>query len=87
VNALELKGEMARRGVTSYQMADVIGKTRTSFDNKKAGRTPFHMSEIVAVAKALSLSPEMVKVIFFDDDLQNGKLLADIVSLGIAEEN
>ncbi len=72
MNTTEMKVAMLRKKVGSKEMADVIQKSRVSFDKKLFGHIPFDINEIQALATALSLTLQQVNVIFFDGNLPDG---------------
>ena len=72
MNTTELNVAMLRKNATATQMADVIKKSRVSFNRKKYGEVPFDANEISAIAEALSLNLQQVNVIFFDSNLHDG---------------
>jgi hypothetical protein len=61
---MELNVVMLRKNVGSKELADVIKKSRVSFDKKRFGHVPFDINEVRALASALSLTLEQVNIIF-----------------------
>ena len=78
VNTMELNVAMMRKKLTASDLADVIMLSRVSFNKRRNGQLPFKPEEIKLVAKTLELTPEQVDVIFFDGDLHDGMLIANI---------
>ena len=69
LNSLELEYARKRKGKSTEQMADVIGKSVQSYCKKESGEVAFSDDEKVAVVTALDLSAEMFNIIFFDRKL------------------
>lgn len=67
MNAAELKAAMARKGLSIPKLADCIGIGKKAFYQKMRGETQFKLCEIQGIATALDLSPENIRVIFFDE--------------------
>jgi len=72
VNVTELNVAMLRKGVNAKGMAEVIKKSRVSFDKKRSGTVQFELNEVQAISKALDLTLQQVNVIFFDSTLHDG---------------
>ena len=64
-SSVKLTCLMCQRGLSSQDMADIIKKSRVTFDKKRFGDAPFNSDEIRDIAEALNLDAEEVKQIFF----------------------
>ena len=73
MNSNELIAERVRRGKTRRQMAGLIGVDYDAYRKKEKGITKFTPDQIVAVAKDLELSADLINVIFFDNKLPIGR--------------
>lgn len=51
-----LKAERIRAGLSTSDMATLIGKTVDTYRNKENGKTQFRLTEIAAIAKKLNMS-------------------------------
>jgi len=77
MDPVELRVAMVRNNnATVCDMADVIKKSRVSFNKKRFGEVPFNVDEVLALSKALSLTLQDVNLIFFDSELRDGKMPA-----------
>jgi len=71
VNKLELNAAMARKDTSATEMAQVIRRSRVTFDKKRIGEVPFLDHEILAMSNALELTLEDVDTVFFGGHLRN----------------
>lgn len=53
--AAEIRGEMARRGVTQKALAAKVGLTHRQLHNRLRGAAPIAYSEVLAIAAALEV--------------------------------
>ena len=53
------------------ELADLIKKSRTSFDKKRFGKVKFDIKEIIVLSHVLSLNLEQVNDIFFGGQLHD----------------
>ena len=60
MNSLELEYARKRKGKSTEQMADVIGKSVQSYCKKESGEVAFSDEEKVAVVTALDLSADVL---------------------------
>ena len=73
MNTLELRSERKKRGLTSQDMANMLGlKFADTYSKKERGIRHFNPGQIIAIAKALKLNATQVNVIFFDGELPYG---------------
>ncbi len=66
MNSANLKAEIARAGKTNRSLAALLGMSEQTLYNKITGKTEFKSSEILILARELSLSMQSVNDIFFD---------------------
>ena len=69
-----LRAEMARKGLTSKQVAAAIGISQKAFSNRMNGRTMFLMHEVVAI-KNIFFPGFRLEYLFFEEffeELQKG---------------
>ena len=71
MNSLKLQIARMRKGKTSQDMGEVIGKSRESYSKKETGEIRFSYEEVIAVADALDLSLQQVNTIIFDGKLKD----------------
>ena len=69
MNISELKAEMARKDITIPQLADSISVSKKTLYSRFKGETSFTHPEIVAIAKVLNLSNNMIFAIFFAEEV------------------
>lgn len=50
-----VRGEMARRGVSQSRLAESIGLSQAAVSKRLRGETPFDINELTAVAAALDV--------------------------------
>lgn len=73
MNTNELRSERVRKGRSIGYMANLIGKSYSSWQKKENGSVEFTTDEIALVANDLELSPAKINAIFFDSKLLFGK--------------
>ena len=71
VNTKELEIAMKRKGKGANELAAAIGKSRTSFNQKKYGEVAFTLDEVNIMTNELSLLFNEVSDIFFDGMLRD----------------
>ena len=64
-NTGKLQGKMREAGISIERLAQIVGISRTGLFNKIHGKKEFRVSEVYKVAKALCISDEELRVIFF----------------------
>lgn len=64
MNINELKGEIAKNGLSIPKVADLLGMSRKTLYSRVEGTTPFTQREISALAKLLNLDSTKMMVIF-----------------------
>lgn len=65
MDVLELKAEIARKGVKKGYIAEELGISTTSLHNKLCGKREFKISEAIKLREILELSDEAFDRIFF----------------------
>jgi len=58
VAGANVRGAMARRGITQVQMATLLGVSQPAVSARLRGETPFDVNELARVAKALDVPIE-----------------------------
>ena len=71
-NPKKFKIAMIEADKSVYELADVIKKSRVSFDKKRSGKVTFDIKEIIVLSHELSLDLEQVNDIFFGGHLHDG---------------
>lgn len=71
MNCSLLDAKIVERGKTQEAIASYLGISPSTFYRKKKGESDFFRDEIQKIRKFLSLSPQEVDEIFFDDQLTN----------------
>ena len=66
-----LKRTRYYKGYKQYQMADIIGLSRQTYNYKENGKLPFTSEEIIKISIQLNLRLEEVNDIFFNGQLPN----------------
>ncbi|MFZ3131277.1 MAG: helix-turn-helix transcriptional regulator [Desulfosporosinus sp.] len=69
MNCIELKFARMRNRKTQENMAEVIGKSPSSYSMKELGKVAFSPDEIIAVSLNLGFTAEQINDIFFDGNL------------------
>lgn len=70
MNKNELRAQMARHGDTGQTLAEALNIAVTSMSEKLNGKRDFTQSEISAIKRRYSLSPDEVDAIFFDFEVE-----------------
>ena len=66
-----LKRMRAYRGYKQYEIAEIIGLSRQTYNYKENGKLPFTSEEIIKISIQLNLRLEEVNDIFFNGQLPN----------------
>ena len=66
-----LKRMRAYKGYRQYEMADIIGISRQTYNYKENGRLSFTSEEIIKISIQLNLRLDEVNEIFFNGKLPN----------------
>ncbi|KGP76766.1 hypothetical protein JT05_02850 [Desulfosporosinus sp. Tol-M] len=69
MKSMELKFARMRKHKTQENMADVIGKSPSSYSMKELGKVTFSPDEIIAISLNLEFTIEQISDIFFDGNL------------------
>lgn len=56
--AIEIRGEMARNGMTQEDLARVLGVSQQAVSNRLNGKTPFDVNELELLAECFHTEPE-----------------------------
>ena len=70
---LELRAERIRQNKSISHMANLIGKSKSSYYKKEMGEVPFTTNEIVIVVNELDLPFDKFNLIFFSGHLPFSK--------------
>lgn len=55
-----IKAQMAMRGVTQADLADLTGISKSQVNRKLLGKLPFELDDVMAMAEALELDPQQL---------------------------
>lgn len=69
MNTLKLKSARISKGLRQNDIAINIGMTAKSYNHKENQKKELRLSEVVAIAKTLKLTPKQCLEIFFDEIL------------------
>lgn len=70
---LEIKGARTRLGFNQQYMAEVIGKSASTYQKKESGVVRFTDKEKLKIAKVLQLTPAQMNDFLFDGELPIGE--------------
>lgn len=65
VNYDKLRGALAEKRITQDSLAERLGCTRQSINNKINGKTPLTLRDVVTICEAIDATPETRDAIFF----------------------
>lgn len=68
-NTNEFKAALVRKGITSGELAEMIGISRQSLSYRMNNIVEFRISEVEKIAQILGLSLEEKNLIFFDSQV------------------
>lgn len=63
----KLLGRMKEKGYTQERLADSLGLSRTSINNKLSNKTPFTAEDIRQIVSLLDISPSKIGAYFFTE--------------------
>jgi plasmid maintenance system antidote protein VapI len=69
-NTGKLQGKMREVGVSIEKLAEAVGLSRTGLFNKIHGKQEFLASEVYKVSKALGITNDEMRSIFFADGVE-----------------
>lgn len=64
----KLKAAIVEQGLTQEKLADALGITRVTFNNKVNGKTYFTEDELMKMKSELKLSNDRFLLIFFENE-------------------
>lgn len=65
VNFDKLRGALAEKKITQENLADKLGCSRQSINNKINGRTPLTLRDVVVICESIDATAETRDEIFF----------------------
>lgn len=65
MNTAEFRAEVARKGARYNDLADNLGITYATLNNKVNGKTDFKLSEVEKLRDLLGIEPDRLYTIFF----------------------
>lgn len=65
VNFDKLRGALVEKHITQDALANRLGCTRQSINNKINGKTPLTLRDVVVICEAIDATPETRDAIFF----------------------
>lgn len=69
MNCLELKGEIARHGLSVPKLAELLKMSKKTLYSRLNGETPFTQPEIKRISEILHLNDEGIMRIFFNQEV------------------